>query len=408
MGKGLGRRAATAALAAWATLAASARSAPATERRRMQRTPVALPEPALQVAAGPDGSLLAVGRSGRLWRAAPGALAVTEIADGVDGLTPLAVAEGHIAGRRSDGALWVLDGGRLQTSAALALAPEAGLLLLADGVIAVAAANQGVHNALRLQSRNERWHVTARGNDALLPDARPVLAALDGQGAHIAVLAGPDSQRYPHGVLGDRIEATQMLLLDRATLAPLRRIALGPDEVFEDISQRRVSLGAQDGLLTVISGPTGGRLALIAADPQQARALEIRASGEPIGTRNRWMSPSADGPHWMSVHTPHIGGVLHEYKLQGSRLVARRLRTGVSTHKLGSRVLDMGSWHEGRLLLPDQAGTTLLLLDSRQDWASVAELALPSPVAATVALGAPQQHAVLLADGQVLRVSHSG
>ena len=228
----------------------------------MQLSPVALPEPALQVAAGPDGSLLAVGRSARLWRAAPGTLALTEIADGVDGLTPLAMVAGRIAGRRNDGALWVLDS---------------------------------------------------------------------------------------------------------ATVAPLRRITLGADEVFEDITQRRVSLDALDGLLTVISGPSGARLALIAADPQQAQALEIRASGEAIGTRNRWMSPSADGPHWMTVHTPHIGGLLHEYKLQGSPLVARRLRAGLSTHKLVSRVLDMGSWHEGRLLLPDQAGTTLLLLDSRHE-----------------------------------------
>ena len=198
-----------------------------------------------------------------------------------------------------------------------------------------------------------------------------------------------------------------MLLLDRQTLAPLRRIALGADEVFEDTTPRRVSLGALDGLLTVISGPAGGRLALISADPHNAQALALRASGEAIGTRYRWMSPSADGPHWMSVHTPHIGGVLHEYKLQGSQLVARRLRTGVSTHRLGSRVLDMGSWQQGRLLLPDQAGTKLLLLDSRQDWASVAETALPSPVEATVALTAPGAHALLLTDGQVLRVSHS-
>ena len=372
----------------------------------MQLSPLALPEPALQVAAGPEGSLLAVGRSGRLWRAAPGTLAVSVIADGVDGLTPVAVDAGRIAGRRNDGALWVLDGARLQTSAAAALAPEAGLLWLADGVIAIAAADRGANNALRLQPREGRWHVAARGVEALLPDARPALATLDSRGPQIAVLAGPDSQRYPHGVLGDRIEATQMLLLDSATLAPLRRITLGSDEVFEDITQRRVSLGALDGLLTVISGPTGGRLALIAADPQQVQALEIRASGEPIGTRNRWMSPSADGPHWMAVHTPHIGGLLHEYKLQGRQLLARRLRSGVSTHKLGSRVLDMGSWHEGRLLLPDQAGTTLLLLESRQDWASVAEVALPSAVAATVALSTPGTAAVLLANGQVLHLSN--
>ena len=49
------------------------------------------------------------------------------------------------------------------------------------------------------------------------------------------------------------------------------------------------------------------------------------------------MSPITVGPQWLAVHTPHIGGVLHEYTLSGDGLVARRIRADLSNHRIGSR-----------------------------------------------------------------------
>lgn len=70
----------------------------------------------------------------------------------------------------------------------------------------------------------------------MLPDAEPVLVDLDGQhiGEHLAVLASPDSARYVHGVLGDAIEATRVLWLDRGNLRVLRQLDLDAPYVFED------------------------------------------------------------------------------------------------------------------------------------------------------------------------------
>ena len=46
----------------------------------------------------------------------------------------------------------------------------------------------------------------------------------------VNVLAGPDARRVTHGVLGDGVEATRLLYLERHSLAPLRSVAL-PENV---------------------------------------------------------------------------------------------------------------------------------------------------------------------------------
>jgi hypothetical protein len=102
------------------------------------------------------------------------------------------------------------------------------------------------------------------------------------------------------------------------------------------------------------------------------------------------------------VHTPHIGGVLHEYRLRGDALSARRIRGDVSNNRIGSRWLDLSIWLGQRLLIPDQSGRQLLLLDAASDWQSVGERSLPAPVAAAVALPAPGGAAVLLDNGSIV------
>ena len=86
--------------------------------------------------------------------------------------------------------------------------------------------------------------MVARSQEALLPDARPLQADLDGRGdgGHIVVLASPDAQRYRHGVLGDAVEATRVLWLERHGLSVLRALTLPAPHVFEDIAPRPVAL----------------------------------------------------------------------------------------------------------------------------------------------------------------------
>jgi hypothetical protein len=362
-------------------------------------------EPLWQVRAGGPSGLLAVGASGALWALSASGAAATRLADGLDPLTPLASGHGRIAARHADGGLWVWQGGSVQRGARDALAPQAGLLVLPLAVVGVAA---GSHRVLRFEpDASQAWAVVARSAEAVLPDARPLQVDLDarGDGGHLVLLAGPDSQRYAHGVLGDGVEATRLLWLERHSLELMRELVLPAPHVLEDIAPRAVALGRGSALLTVRSGPQGGQLGLVAADPAQARRLQWAALGEPLGTANRWMAPSTDGKRLLAVHTPHIGGVLHEYRVDGHRIVGRAVAHNVSTHRIGSRELDLALWLGPHLVLPQQNGLALRVLDAGAAWAEVATVALPARVAMTAALPGGQGVAALLDDGRVFGVA---
>lgn len=365
----------------------------------------ALPPMAQLHAGGPTG-LLGVARDGGLWSIPPQQGTPRRIAEGLDPATPLASGHGRVAARTAQGGLWVLDvaSGQAGHQPEAALAPHAGLLVLPLAVLGVAAAG---HRLLRFEpAADGRWQVVARSQEALLPDARPLQADLDGRGdgGHIVVLASPDAQRYRHGVLGDAVEATRLCLLERHGLELMRELVLPPPHVLEDIAPRRVPLGPRDGLLTMRAGPQGAQLVLVDADPAAPARLRIAASGAPMGTANRWLSATTDGRRWLAVHTPHIAGVLHEYRREGAELKAARVVDGVSNHALGARRLDLTAWHGPWLLVPDQPRRRLLLLDGRHGWREYHAWALPSRVAATASLGGDRGVAVLQEDGGVVVV----
>ncbi len=357
-------------------------------------------------ALGPAG-LLVVAVDGGLWLLPPPPAAPRRIGEGLDPATPLASGHGRIAARTRDGGLWVLEAasGAPRVMRDAGLAPHAGLLILPLAVIGVAADG---HRLTRFEpAAGTGWRTVARSAEGLLPDARPLQADLDGRGdgGHLVVLAGPDAQRYRHGVLGDAVEATRMLWLERHDFAVLRSLSLPAPHVFEDIAPRPVALpgpAGGTGLLTVRSGPNGGQLALLAADPARAAELQLLALGEPVGGFHRWLAPTTDGRQIAAVHTPHIGGVLHSYRVDGPRLLRQRHGADVSTHHLGSRETDLAVWLQGRLLLPSQDGRVLRLVDPARDWADAGELPLPArPVQATASADGTAW-AGLLDDGRVL------
>lgn len=93
---------------------------------------------------------------------------------------------------------------------------------------------------------------------------------------------------------------------------------------------------------------------MIAASADRRDGLEIAALGPPIGTAKRWLSATTDGARIVAVHTPHLSGQLHEYRVEGKELRGRRVATGVSNHQLGSRETDLALWIDDRLVLPGQ------------------------------------------------------
>lgn len=394
------------ALTGWSAPSLALAAGPA---RTWSAAALTQPEALLRLHSDDALGLIGVGGSGSLFRWAAGALPPTRIAAGLDPAAPIATGHGRIAARRPDGTLALWEQGRLQGSRGVRLAPQAGLLVLPLAVIGVAVdAESTAHRLVRLEPDAAGvWREVARSTAVVLPDARPVQVDLDGRGdgGHIAVLAGPDADRYDHGVLGDGIEATQALWLERHELSTLRDFALPAPFVFEDIVLRPVPFEGGTGLLTVRSGPRGGQLALLARDPTRAGRIQLRALGDTVGGRHRWLSPTTDGTHWMAVHTPHIGGVLHEYRLAGDRLERRVLGTDISTHRLGSRELDLAVWLGAQLLVPSQDGRRLRVLEAAAGFAESASLALPGRLAMARAWPAAGGAGVLLDDGRALHVS---
>lgn len=300
--------------------------------------------------------------AGRLWHVAANG-GTEKVADGLAPTGGLATGHGRVAGRGLDGRLWVHDSTRPTaplTRSEVTLAPHGGLYVLPLAIIAVVE-HAGSHVLARFEAdARGQWQVVALSREPVLPDAVPVAVDLDGRngGAHIAVLAGPDVKRYPHAALGDGIEATRVLWLERHSLEPLRSLHLDGPAVFEDRLLRPWALpDGRTGLVTVQSSPSGAQLVVVAASPNEPSKLELAATGPAIGTRNRWLSPAsvalADGEIW-AVHTPHIGGVLHRYRAKGSALVAERTATGLTNHRLGTRDLDISARVGPWLLLPMQ------------------------------------------------------
>jgi hypothetical protein len=293
-----------------------------------------------------EGALLAISSGGELWRLAGDGW--RRVGQGLDPAAPLASGHGRVAGRSGEGGLWVLESGRVSQHARPVLAPHAGLLVLAMGVIAVATGPEGRHHVVRLEPGAGGWTETARSKAAVLPDARPVqfdpAGTTDDANGHVVVFGGPDASRYRHGVLGDDIEATSLLLLERHGLEPLARLELQAPFVFEDIAPRPVRWQGRRALVTVRSGPQGAQLVLVAPAGGRSGHFALAAVGQPIGAPQRWLSPSTDGARLFAVHTPHIGGVLHRYRVDGDRLAGEVVARDVTNHMIGHRDLDVSAW----------------------------------------------------------------
>jgi hypothetical protein len=333
--------------------------------------------------AARDGQLFGLSADGELWQL--GAASWRRIAAGLDPAVPLASGHSRVVGRSREGGLWVFEGDRVATQRSPALAPHAGLLVLAFAVIAVAAASDGRSHVLRLEPMSGGWRESARSTHEVLSDARPVQFDPDGGGTddngHVVVFAGPDAERYRHGVLGDAIEPRSILLLERHGLEPMARLDLPAPHVFEDIAPRVIAWRGRRALLTVRAGPQGAQLVVVARIGDSDR-FELAALGEPIGTRYRWLSPSTDGVRLWAVHTPHLGGVVQRYRSDGDRLVGEVVGQGVSNHAIGERELDLSAWTPHSWVLPTQDRYHLRVFDlgSEAGMLRQRDVALAQPV----------------------------
>jgi hypothetical protein len=254
-------------------------------------------------------------------------------------------------------------------------APMAALLFL-GGFAVPAAADEGLDDlGIRVERRLGASHTLGKGPAVMgrpvngLPDGLP---GYGGNDIAAAWLIGP-SGRYDHGVLGDAIEARGL----RAELADGRSVEhrLGPESVFEDLRPRVADLDGdgRDEIIAVRSY-LGAGAALAVFHVRGARLVPLTET-KPIGQPYRWLNPVGvgdfDGDGGLEiayVETPHIGGTLRIFALDGGHLVEEGSLSGVSNHARGSRaiglsaILDMDGDGSDDLLIPADGRRALRII----------------------------------------------
>lgn len=174
-----------------------------------------------------------------------------------------------------------------------------------------------------------------------------------------AVYSEP-TERYPHGVLGDKIEYGALVLTyDDGHRTMLR---LPEERVFEDTNPRLVDLDG-DGLLDVVVVEShqsqGARLAIYNGDG-------LVTATPYIGQRFRWLSPVAvadlDGDGQIEIayiDRPHLSNILRIWRYSGGSLTQIATADGVTNHRIGERDIAGGLRNCG-------AGAEMIV--ARADW----------------------------------------
>lgn len=216
-------------------------------------------------------------------------------------------------------------------------------------------------------------------------------------------------QRYGHFALGRPHEYARLT----ATTEAGHELAfeLPPNEVFEDLAPRLVSLapGEPPEILAIVSSREGGsRLVLIRL---RGARLEISAQSRAIGTPMRWLNPVAvadlDGDahaEIAAVITPHIGGTLKVYRRQGAELLEVAALGGFSNHVYGTTQLALsaslqvaGKTH---LLVPDATRRQLRLVALENDrLVETGRCLVPAPVTGPIRVLSPTQVSIGLLSG---------
>jgi len=189
-----------------------------------------------------------------------------------------------------------------------------------------------------------------------LPDAQPSISP----GGLVAVLGSPTGA-YPHGIMGDRLEAESIFILD-PTAGEVRNIT-AVQSVYEERGVLwTTDAEGQDILVTVTSNQRNGSSIV------GYRADGIEIPGTAIGTGFRWKHlvgaiplPSGHGRRIVAVKTPHIGGVVEVLEVAAGQLQLAAERSGYSTHDIGERnlgmvaLVDVTGDGSAEILAPDQS-----------------------------------------------------
>ena len=238
--------------------------------------------------------------------------------------------------------------------------------------------------------------VVVRAEVRALPDARITLGSLDGSGElHALVLTDP-TDRYPHGALGDKLEATAVAVIAVGSnaLSVRGRYVVPEPAVLEDLIPMVVPIGEgrRPGVVAVKSAPRQGSSILVLG--WRDAGLEFLAEGPAFGQKNRWVHVigaadlSGDGiPELIAVNTPHLTGVLVAYNRRAASLIPSAKALGYSSHAVGSRnqdqaaIANMSGSGRLQIILPRQSREVLVALElSGTRWEERWALQLGGPI----------------------------
>lgn len=158
------------------------------------------------------------------------------------------------------------------------------------------------------------------------------------------------TEKYTHGILGDKIEAEQLVVVVDSVFYEFQ---LPEEYVFEDVAPRFYDVDGDNELeiITIRTNVSGGAgIAIYKIEDEQ---LEEYAYLPEIGTSNRWLNIVAmndldnDGiVELVWIETPHIGGILKIAKIEPGILQVLAERAQYSNHSIGERNLCLSALTE--------------------------------------------------------------
>jgi hypothetical protein len=184
----------------------------------------------------------------------------------------------------------------------------------------------------------------------------PTDQVLDGRvvtgGGLLAYYAQPTT-RYAHGVLGDAVEAGELVVDNTLSAAACGdRIVLPADRVFEDVAPRLVDLDGDQypEIITVESQKDlGAQLAIYGYRQGAYDKLIKRAAPPHIGTPNRWLAPigaaDLDGDGYVElayIDRPHLAKTLRVWRFRNEALEEVASLPGLTNHRIGERDIGGG------------------------------------------------------------------
>jgi hypothetical protein len=230
-----------------------------------------------------------------------------------------------------------------------------------------------------------------------------------------AWLAEP-TDRYDHGILGDKIEAGSLVIELRDGKRQIVR--LKDDAVFEDLEPRLADLDGDghDEIVVVKSYlKRGAALAVIA---ERKGKYEIVAETPPLGAPHLWLNPAGigdfngDGKIDIAlVRQPHVIGSLELWSYGGGALRKTAELADTANHIAGTRALNMSAAVDfdgdgvADIAVPSLDRGHLRIVSFAPAPREIANVALPAKAVTNLALVAdgkgPPAVAVGLADGSL-------